>query len=557
MLTHLSISNFTIVESLQIDLATGMTAITGETGAGKSIMLDALGLCLGDRAEPRSIRPGCARADITACFDIAGIPAARNWLDAQELSTAQEPPASDECILRRVISADRSRAWINGRPATVQQCAELGQHLVDIHSQHAHQSLLRKPIQRALLDTYAGAAQLAETVASLARAWTDTGQRLATLRGASDDTESRRQLLSYQVGELDELALGSDEIATLEDEQKTLGSAEEILESAGRALELCDTLEDTAQQAAQLLSANLHRGSRVDNARDMLQSAAIQSGEARGDLQAYLDSIDIDPRRLADVENRLDQIYTIARKHRVKPEQLAALHEDLAGELEALSGSDASVQALEEELETRMAAWAEQARKLTRLREKGAKKLKREAMALLATLSMGQCVLEIALTSRQGGTPHPGGMEEVEFLVSTNPGTAPQALSRIASGGELSRISLAIQVATADGGSVPSMVFDEVDVGIGGAVAEVVGRLLRKLSGGAQVLCVTHLPQVAAQAHHQLRVSKTGDRKSVTTALTRLDTDGRVDELARMLGGLKVTEQTLAHAREMLADADA
>jgi len=557
MLTHLSINNFTIVESLQIDLATGMTAITGETGAGKSIMLDALGLCLGDRAEPRSIRPGCSRADITACFDIAAIPAARAWLDAQELSASQEAPASDECILRRVISADRSRAWINGRPATVQQCAELGQHLVDIHSQHAHQSLLRKPVQRALLDTYAGAARLGETVAGLARAWADTEQRLATLRGASDETESRRQLLSYQVSELDELSLGSDEIATLEDEQKSLGSAEEILESAGRALELCDTLEDTAQQAAQFLSATLHRGSRVDNARDMLQSAAIQSGEARGDLQAYLDGIDIDPRRLADVENRLDQIYTIARKHRVKPDQLAALHKELAGELEALSGSDATVQALEAELETRLAGWVEQAEKLTRLREKGARRLKREAMALLETLSMGQCVLEIALTPRQGVKPHPGGMEEVEFLISTNPGTAPQSLARIASGGELSRISLAIQVATADGGSVPSMVFDEVDVGIGGAVAEVVGRLLRKLSAGAQVLCVTHLPQVAAQAHHQLRVSKTGDRKSVTTTLASLDTNGRVDELARMLGGLKVTEQTLAHAREMLAGTDA
>ena len=551
MLTHLSINNFTIVEHLQIDLSAGMTAITGETGAGKSIMLDALGLCLGDRAEPRSIRPGCSRADITACFDIAGIPAARAWLDAQDLA------ASDECILRRVISTDRSRAWINGRPATVQQCAELGQHLVDIHSQHAHQSLLRKPVQRALLDNYAGAGELAESVAGLARAWTDTEQRLAALRDASGETESRRQLLSYQVGELDELALGSDEIASLESEQKALGSAEEILESAGRALELCDTLEDTAQQAAQLLSATLHHGGRVDNARDMLQSAAIQSGEARGDLQAYLDSIDIDPGRLADVENRLNQIYTIARKHRVKPEELAALHADLAGELAALSGSDASVQALEEELQTRLAAWAEQADKLTRRREKGAKKLRREAMALLETLSMGQCVLEIALRSREGASPHPGGREEVEFLISTNPGSAPQSLARIASGGELSRISLAIQVATADGGSVPSMVFDEVDVGIGGAVAEVVGRLLRKLSGDAQVLCVTHLPQVAAQAHHQLRVSKTGDRKAVTTALARLDTDGRVDELARMLGGLKVTEQTLAHAREMLADADA
>lgn len=557
MLTHLNISNFTIVESLQIDLSTGMTAITGETGAGKSIMLDALGLCLGDRAEPRCIRPGCARADITACFDIAAIPAARAWLDAQELSASQDPPASEECILRRVISADRSRAWINGRPATVQQCAELGQHLVDIHSQHAHQSLLRKPVQRALLDAYAGAGELAAAVAHLARAWTETEQRLAALRGTSDETESRRQLLSYQVGELDELALGSDEIATLEWEQKSLGSAEEILESAGRALELCDTLEDSAQQAAQFLSTTLHRGNRVDNARDMLQSAAIQSGEARGDLQAYLDSIDIDPRRLADVENRLDQIYTIARKHRVKPEHLTALHGDLAGELETLSGSDASIQALEEELETRLAAWAEQARKLARLREKGARKLKREAMALLETLSMGQCILEIALTSRQGTTPHPGGMEEVEFLISTNPGAAPQSLARIASGGELSRISLAIQVATADGGSIPSMVFDEVDVGIGGAVAEVVGRLLRKLSSGAQVLCVTHLPQVAAQAHHQLRVSKTGDRKSVTTALAKLDTDGRINELARMLGGLKVTEQTLAHAREMLADAGA
>lgn len=551
MLTHLSISNFTIVENLQIDLSAGMTVITGETGAGKSIMLDALGLCLGDRAEPRSIRPGCTRADITACFDIADIPAARAWLDAQELS------ASDECILRRVISTDRSRAWINGQPATVQQCADLGQHLVDIHSQHAHQSLLRKPVQRALLDTYAHAGELAESVAHLARAWTDTEQRLATLRGASDETESRRQLLSYQVGELDELALGGNEIATLEREQKLLGSAGEILESAGRALEFCETLEDNAQQAAQLLSANLHRGTRVDNARDMLQSAAIQSGEARGDLQAYLDSIDIDPQRLAEVESRLDLIYTIARKHRVKPEQITTLHEDLVAELRALSGSDASVQALEIELENRLTAWAEQASKLSRRREKGAKKLKREAMTLLETLSMGQCVLEIALSSRQGLTPHPAGMEDVEFLISTNPGTAPQSLARIASGGELSRISLAIQVSTADGGSVPSMVFDEVDVGIGGAVAEVVGRLLRKLSSGAQVLCVTHLPQVAAQGHHQLRVSKTGDRKSVTTELARLDADGRVDELARMLGGLKVTAQTLAHAKEMLKNADA
>jgi len=550
MLTHLSISNFTIVENLQIELAGGMTAITGETGAGKSIMLDALGLCLGDRAEPRSIRPGASRADITACFDIAAIPAAQSWLRAQDLWESQE------CILRRVISADRSRAWINGRPVTVQQCAELGQQLVDIHSQHAHQSLLRKPVQRALLDAYAGADALAATVADAARAFADTEQRLRALRDIGEETASRQQLLSYQVEELDELCLGDSELAELEAEQKALGNAEEVLESAGEALALCDTLEDTAQQAVQLLATSGHSGNRVDNARDMLQASAIQSAEARSDLQAYLDSIDIDPQRLADVEKRLDRIYRVARKHRVKPEELRGLHDSLKTELDTLAGSDASLVALEEELAAKQSAWDDQAKKLAKLRQKGAKKLKREATSLLETLSMGQCMFEIALTPHRDETPHPGGTEDVEFLISTNPGTAPQPLARIASGGELSRISLAIQVATADAGSVPSMVFDEVDVGIGGAIAEVVGRLLRRLSSGAQVLCVTHLPQVAAQADHQLRVSKAGDRSGVTTALTQLDTDGRVSELARMLGGLTVTEQTLAHAREMLAGAD-
>ncbi len=550
MLTHLSISNFTIVDSLQIDLAEGMTAITGETGAGKSIMLDALGLCLGDRAEPRSIRPGCSRADITACFDISQIAAARDWLQAQELLDG------NECILRRVIGADRSRAWVNGRPATAQQCAELGQHLVDIHSQHAHQSLLRKSVQRSLVDSYAGAEDTALRVSELARAWAETEQRLRSLRDSSEESESRRQLLSYQVGELDELALGADEIAGLEAEQTTLDSAGEILETAGRALELCESLEESAQRAAQLLSSTLHRGRRVDNAREMLESAGIQTGEARSDLQAYLDSIDVNPQRLSEIQGRLDQIYSIARKHRVRPEELPELHASLQAELDALSGADASVDTLTEDLAERAAAWAEAAAKLARLRKKGARQLKQDTMALLETLSMGQCILDIALSPRTDGKPHPAGTEDVEFLVSTNPGAAPQSLGRIASGGELSRISLAIQVATADGGSVPSMVFDEVDVGIGGAVAEVVGRLLRKLSAGAQVLCVTHLPQVAAQAHHQLRVSKVGDRKSVKTSLDRLDTDGRVDELARMLGGLKVTEQTLAHAREMLSGAD-
>jgi DNA repair protein RecN (Recombination protein N) len=551
MLTHLSIRHFTIVEQLDIELGGGMTAITGETGAGKSIMLDALGLCLGDRADARSIRPGCEQAEITACFDVSGVPAARQWLEDNALAEGEE------CLLRRVIGADRSRAFINGRPATVQQCARLGEHLVDIHSQHAHQSLLRRDVQRALLDDYASAAQNASQVAELARAWAQTAERLHALRESSEDSEARRQLLQYQVGELDELAASADEIDQLEAEQKQLANAEDILQSAGQALALCEELEGSAQHGAQLLDPALHSGHRVDNAREMLASAAIQAGEARSDLQAYLDNIEVDPQRLAAVEKRLDSIFSLARKHRVKPESLPDFHAELRAELDGLEGGDGSVQALEKELEAQETAWREAAAALSERRAAGAKRLQKETLSLLKTLSMGQCSFQIALTPRRESTPHTGGAEEIELLISTNPGSPPQPLGRIASGGELSRISLAIQVATAGATHVPAMVFDEVDVGIGGAVAEVVGLLLRRLATGAQVLCVTHLPQVAAQADQQLRVSKSGNRKAVATRLEPLDAEGRVEELARMLGGLKVTAQTRAHAREMLTQSEA
>jgi DNA repair protein RecN (Recombination protein N) len=289
----------------------------------------------------------------------------------------------------------------------------------------------------------------------------------------------------------------------------------------------------------------------------MLASAAIQAGEARSDLQAYLDNIEVDPQRLAAVEKRLDSIFSLARKHRVKPESLPDFHAELRAELDGLEGGDGSVQALEKELEAQETAWREAAAALSERRAAGAKRLQKETLSLLKTLSMGQCSFQIALTPRRESTPHTGGAEEIELLISTNPGSPPQPLGRIASGGELSRISLAIQVATAGATHVPAMVFDEVDVGIGGAVAEVVGLLLRRLATGAQVLCVTHLPQVAAQADQQLRVSKSGNRKAVATRLEPLDAEGRVEELARMLGGLKVTAQTRAHAREMLTQSEA
>ena len=550
MLVHLGIRNYTVVEALEVELGPGMTAITGETGAGKSIMLDALGLCLGDRADPRAIRPGCERAEVTATFDLADLPAARAWLAEREL------PA-EECILRRVIAGDRSRAWINGSPATLQQCAELGRHLADIHSQHAHQSLLRREVQRSLLDSYAGAGKAAAHVAALAREWQETRDALEALRGAGDEGEARRQLLEYQVRELDELALGEDEIATLEAEEKQLAGSEDILASAGEARELCEQLEATAQRARRLIDAGQHPGAGLDNAREMLESAAIQAGEAQSDLEHYLDTIEINPERLATTQQRLEQIYAVARKHRVQPEALREEHATLAAELARLSGGEAQAEALAARQRELEKAWEEAAAGLTAARRKAAKKLVRETGKALDSLAMGQCSFEVRLAPREARTPHAAGAEAVELLIATNPGAAPQPLARIASGGELSRISLAIQVVTASATTVPTMVFDEVDVGIGGAVAEVVGRLLRRLAGGAQVLCVTHLPQVAAQAHRQLKVSKEGDRKAVRTALAVLDDNGRVEEVARMLGGVKVTAQTLAHAREMLAEAAA
>ncbi|RLQ23627.1 DNA repair protein RecN [Seongchinamella sediminis] len=547
MLSHISISNYTIVSALEMEFAPGMTVITGETGAGKSIMLDALGLCLGDRADPKAVRHGCDRADITATFDISNIPAARNWLQSRDLT------GGDDCILRRVITTEgRSRAYINGSTCTLQDCAQLGAMLIDIHSQHAHQSLLRKPVQRALLDAYAGQQQLASQVEQLASAWLRAQRELELLAGSRDEHTARAQLLAYQVDELNALALQEGELAELEQEQRTLANAEQILSSAHAALELCEEQESGTRRALQLLAGDVNSGAAIAGARELLDSAAIQLNEARSEIERHIDGVEINPERLADVEQRLEAIYDVARKHRVMPEDVIATHQHLEEELQSLSGSGERIDELAAEMAKLAAEYHTAAGKLGKQRQKAGKKLVAAAQGILATLAMAQCTLEIALRPRDDAAPHPHGREDIEFLISTNPGAAPQPLGKIASGGELSRISLAIQVVTASAGTVPSMVFDEVDVGIGGAVAEVVGRLLRGLAAQAQVLCVTHLPQVAAQGQQHLQVNKTADRKSVHTDLSQLDADGRIDEIARMLGGVKITEQTLAHAREML-----
>ena len=547
MLNHLHISHYTIIDSLEMEFSGGMTTITGETGAGKSIMLDALGLCLGDRADPAAVRAGESKAEIAATFDIRQLSAAQQWLEHRDLDTGYE------CILRRVITREgRSRAYINGKHCTLQDCSQLGALLIDIHSQHAHQSLLRRDTQRALLDGYAGQGEASRALEQLASEWLHRRRELDELSAAREERDSRAQLLAYQVEELDTLNLQAGELEQLEADQKQLSNAEEILQSTQQALELCEAQRDGARSALQLLQGDSLTGQHVEEARGLLDSVAIHLDEAGNSLRAHLDQVEINPGRLQEVERRLDTIYSIARKHRVQAPELARVHKELGAELAGLKGSGKRLEELAAELDTLGEQYAAAAAKLSEARHQAAGTLQQKVEAQLAELAMANCRLVINLRERESSEPHPQGLEDIEFIASTNPGQEPRPLGRIASGGELSRISLAIQVVSAHSATVPSMVFDEVDTGIGGAVAEVVGRLLRAMSAQSQVLCVTHLPQVASQGHQHLLVSKTTGEKASLVRLERLDDEGRVEEIARMLGGLNVTEKTRAAAQEML-----
>ncbi|WP_328799381.1 DNA repair protein RecN [Sediminihaliea albiluteola] len=550
MLTHISIQNYTIVDTLEMEFSGGMTVITGETGAGKSIMLDALGLCLGDRADPKAVRHGSDKAEIIASFDLSDNPAAQQWLAARDLCQGEE------CLLRRVVTSEgRSRAYINGSSSTLQDSAELGGLLIDIHSQHAHQSLLRKSVQRQLLDAFAGHQKLAKSVETLALEWLQQQRELEQLSTARDEQTARAQLLSYQVDELNELDLQAGELDALDEELKQLANAENILHSAHQALELCEEHENGSRRALHLMEGEAHSSPAANNARELLDSAAIQLQEAHSEIQRHIDAVEINPQRLVEVEKRLEQIHDIARKHRVKPEALTEIHASLQQEAQGLADGGQRIEELQSSLSELALRYQKDAATLSKQRTKAARSLEKKASAVLATLAMEHCRFEVSLQTRALDTPQPQGAEEVELLISTNPGSVAQPLGKIASGGELSRISLAIQVVTASSGSLPSMVFDEVDVGIGGAVAEVVGRLLRKLAADTQVLCVTHLPQVAAQGHQHLQVTKHSDKKSARTTMSQLLDDARTQEVARMLGGVKITEQSLAHAQEMLSDA--
>ncbi|WP_444925864.1 DNA repair protein RecN [Microbulbifer sp. TRSA002] len=552
MLLHLSISQFTLVDQLELEFGPGTSTLTGETGAGKSITLDALGLALGGRGSAELVRTGANRADISATFDIAEHPSAASWLESQELDAGQE------VILRRTIGADgRSRAYINGQPVTLLQLRALGEQLIDIHSQHEHQSLLKKETHLRLLDEYAQAQELAAETRSRFKTWRDHYRRYRTLADSAEEAEARRHLLEYQLKELDQLGLSEGEIESLESEQQQLANAGEILSGSYQLAAFLSGGEgDIAEQlhrALQLLSSMPGQAPALVEVAQMLDSARIQVDEAAATLSRHIDRFEMDPERLSEVEDRLSAIYQAARKHRVQPQELPALQQQLQAELDDIGSPDA-LDRLAADCEQLEKQYRKVAGKLSKLRSKAAASLAEAVNGQLADLAMPHARVELSL--QELDTPNSQGLEEAEILISTNPGQPPRPLGKIASGGELSRVSLAIQVVTAQTSRTPTLVFDEVDVGIGGATGDVVGRLLRQLGEtrngrSGQVICVTHLAQVAARAHRQYLVEKHSDGESVFVALRELTNGERREEVARMLGGAP-TAQSLAHAEEML-----
>lgn len=557
MLVHLSVHNYAIVEHLDLELDAGMSVISGETGAGKSIMLDALGLTLGDRADSGVVRPGADKADILASFDLHDIPEARAWLAERDLDN------DGPCILRRVITAEgRSRGYINGSPCPQGDLKALGELLIDIHSQHEHQSLLKPDTHRRLLDEYAGSQELARQVQLAAQRWKQTKNELERVSSIGDEQRARHQLLSYQLEELDNLALGEDELDNLEQEHKNLTNAESLLSACRLVIEQCS--ENDAGNVLSALTSSLNRLSAfqgqpgaLSEATNLLASAQIQVEEAVGELNRFLDHFDADPERLRQMEERLDAIYTMARKHRIQPTELGAMQQQLFEELESLNADDQAAERLSDELSSYERHYQEKAAELSTLRNNAASQLASAVEQEMQTLGMPGGRFNIKLSANSNSEPHPNGLEQLEFLVSANPGQPLKALAKVASGGELSRISLAIQVITAQTSRVPTLVFDEVDVGIGGPTAEVVGQLLRRLGERGQVLTVTHLPQVAAQGHQHLFVHKVRESDATRTAVSKLSPAQRVEEIARMLGGVDLTEESLAHARQMVGSAQA
>lgn len=551
MLISLSILDLAIVKALQLDLSQGMTVLTGETGAGKSILLTALGLALGERATADYVRPNCKRAEVNLEFDLTASPHALTWLQENEFDE------NGQCLIRRVISSDgRSKAFINNRPVTLQTLQTFTRQLVEIHGQHAHLTLLESEEQRRLLDNYGKNGALLEKVNTCFKNWQTSQHELQHLQKKQSQAQQREALLRYQLEELEALNLKQFDYNALSETHKKLANLEQILMTGQNEL---DTLYDNDNSAFRQLKNSIKALIQLEQFAPELQSvnallneAQIQIEEAMYELRHFLESQEADPTQLQEIEKQLAVLQTLSRKHHVKPEELFALQQNLEIELSQLNHSSERIEELEKLTAKYQQDYFPLAAELTAQRDKSAKKLQQHISKMMKELGMpnGEFLVEVnALASE---TPKLNGNDSVTFLISANVGLPPKPLAKVASGGELSRISLAIQVTTASDKTTPTMIFDEVDSGIGGGIAEIVGQKLNQLSKNRQVLCVTHLPQVVAQAHQHLYVEKQHHSDMTASRVSLLDKEERVLETARMLGGIEITENTLAHAREML-----
>ena len=554
MLTQLTINNFAIVRQLEIELAKGMSVITGETGAGKSIAIDALGLCLGQRIETSMVREGQERAEICATFFIEPTNPAYQWLQEQEL---QDPDNPSDCILRRVINADgRSKAFINSTPVSASQLKEIGQYLIHINGQHASQLLLKNDYQLQLVDTFAHHNDLLAQMREDYRAWKNLQTQVKNFQQKVAENEAKKQLLQYQVEELDEFALRPNEYLELEEDHRRLSNSEQLTQLSQSALQLLSenetvSIDSMLYRATQYIDELSELDPRYVSVQTMLNDALIQVQEATSEVQHLASHIEQDPMLLQEIEQRLSQALQLARKHNVKPEELVDWHQKLKAELTALLDFSESEERLILEEKAAFKKMQHTAKQLHKSRSQAAGKLAQQVTHSIKGLAMENAEFFIEVNSDLTKVAA-NGADNIVFTLRSNLGQQAQPLAKVASGGELSRISLAIQVLTSDQSAIPTLIFDEVDVGISGKTASVVGKLLRQLGDKCQVLCVTHLPQVACHGHHQFNVEKFTVDDKTETKMTALSQEERVPALARLLGGSEITDLALANAQEML-----
>jgi len=555
MLSHIYLKDFAIIDTLDLELKSGMTALTGETGAGKSILIDAIGLVLGDRADSGSVRHGAEKTEITLSVDIDDTPSAKKWLISHDL---HEIEAENECILRRIITnTGKSRAWINGTPCNLKMMRELGEQLVDIHGQHEHQSLMKKEMQRTMLDDFSNNQALMKKVKKSYNSWKELDNKLTSLTTRNSDHQAKLDLLRFQTQELDELELVENETQNLDEEHARLSNAGNLIDSTSFSVtqlyesdeqSIYSSISDVLQRIESIKSLDNH----LEEPFEMLQNAQIQVQEAAELLRRYQETIDLDPERLDWVNQRLSCFHELSRKHQTTPEKLFEKWQLLHQELSLLDSSDYDLDSLQEKITINLNEYLNLAERLSLTRKKSAKQLSSKISKEMQQLGMEGGKFEIQINTKDKYSNV--GFDDIEFMVSANPGQPLKSLNKVASGGELSRISLAIQMIAAQKITLPALIFDEVDSGIGGGIAEVVGKQLRKLGSSRQVLCVTHLPQVASCAHNHHKVTKVKKSKSTSTDMIILNEEQRIEEIARMMGGIDITQTTLDLAKEMLTN---